>query len=72
MLEQLKEEQHEWLKTTRDNEADNLIEEGFSRTEAYAEATEKRVHARFSRLNFFTLPLKSRKLSTNTETPKLG
>lgn len=44
VLERLKEEQHEWLRTTRDNEADNLIEEGFSRSEAYAEATQKRVH----------------------------
>lgn len=44
VLEQLKEEQREWLRTTRDNEADNLINEGFSRAEAYTEATKKRVH----------------------------
>ncbi len=44
VLEQLREEQREWLRTTRDNEADTLIDEGFSRSEAYAEATQKRTH----------------------------
>lgn len=43
-LEQIKSEQREWVSSGRDFKAEELIDEDYSRVEAYTEAVNQRVH----------------------------
>ena len=43
-FESVAEEQREWIKSWRDEEAQSFIDDGMSRAEAYAKVTEMRAH----------------------------
>lgn len=43
-FEQVQEEQREWIKSGRDEEAQSFIDDGMSRAEAYAKVTNMRAH----------------------------
>ena len=43
-FERIKEEQREWIKSGRDEEAQSFIDDGMKRAEAYAKVTEMRAH----------------------------
>ena len=43
-FERVQEEQREWIKSGRDEEAQSFIDDGMKRAEAYAKVTEMRAH----------------------------